>query len=98
VLTELEVRVDDWVCSIVESGTEIVGAARGVLTNTVAAFDVAVTPALSVTWSSKYQVPVAVRVPLGVEGVEVVVQVKELAPGRGVKTVAVGDSSNHWHV
>ena len=75
-LTELEVRVDDWVCSIVESGAETVGAARGVLTNTVAAFDVAVSPALSVTWSSKDQTPL-VPGACEAEGREEVLQLKE---------------------
>jgi hypothetical protein len=53
---------------------------------------------LSVTWSSKLQIPTVVKVPVETEGFEEGVQpvVKELP--RSLKLVPVGDSSSHWHV
>ena len=47
------------------------------LTNKVATFDEAVTPALSVTWSSKDQVPTVERRPVDSESADEVVQLEE---------------------
>jgi hypothetical protein len=64
----------------VEGEAEITGGVRAGLTVTATALEVTITgvPALSVTWSSKFQVPVVERTPVDTEGVDEVVQLKEL--------------------
>ena len=66
--------------SIVVGETEITGAVSAELTVTVTALEVAVAgvPELSLTCSSKLQVPVVVRVPVDTVGVLPAMQLNEL--------------------
>ena len=63
------VRVDDCPRSIVTGLTEIVGDERAAFTVTVTAPDVTTTGELelSVTWSSKDQDPIVVKIPVDVD-------------------------------
>jgi hypothetical protein len=70
----VEVREDGWPRLMVAGEEEAVGAARAELTVTETALEVTVFEALSVTLSSKCQVPVAERAPVEVVGSEEGVQ------------------------
>jgi hypothetical protein len=73
-LTLVEVRDDDWPRWTVPGEEEAVGATRAELTVTETALEVTVFEALSVTLSSKCQVPV------GVDAEVAKVKLDEVAP------------------
>ena len=66
----VEVRDDDWPRSTVAGEDDAVGATRAELTVTETALEMTVFEALSVTLSSKCQVPVAERAPVEMVGSE----------------------------
>jgi hypothetical protein len=71
--------VEDWPESMVVGEIEITGATKAELTVSPTAFEVTITgvPELSVTRSSKFQVPVEIKAPVETVGVSPVVQLNE---------------------
>jgi len=57
--------------------------------------DATVSPAASVTWSSKLQFPAVVKVPVEIEGFEEVVHPIVKEPPRVTKVAFMGDSWSH---
>jgi hypothetical protein len=72
------------------------GAPGAKLTMTDTGAEVTVSDALSVTWSSKDQVPVVVKAPVETEGLEPEVQLNKLP--KSLKLPAAGASWSHWQV
>jgi hypothetical protein len=93
--------VELWPLSMVV-GEAVITGATGVpmLTATVTTLEVVVSgeAALSVTWSSKDQVPELSRTPVEIDGFEEVVHPLVNETPRSPKFPAPGASSSHWQV
>jgi len=83
--------VDDWPESMVVVLTEITGGVRASLTVTVTALEIKGEPELSITWSSKDQVPTVFNTPVRVDTGEM----HDEEPLKPLKLLAPGASCNH---